>query len=41
MIVDRKWVKRNIGFDPIDSPVPANTFAFAKAAETSQPEDLR
>jgi len=41
MTVDRKWVKRNIGFDPSARPAPANTFAFAKAAETSAPEDLQ
>jgi hypothetical protein len=41
MTVDRKWVKRNIGFDPIARPAPVNTFAFAKAAETSAPDDLQ
>src|SRR5215471_6521733 len=41
MSVDRKWVKRNIGFDPIARPAPANTFEFAKAAETLSPDDLQ
>jgi hypothetical protein len=41
MVIDRKWVKRNIGFDPIARPAPANTFAFTKAAETSEPEDFK
>lgn len=41
MIVDRKWVKRNIGFDPAERPAPANTFAFAKSAITSNPDDLQ
>ncbi|HXK05872.1 MAG TPA: hypothetical protein VMS37_25955 [Verrucomicrobiae bacterium] len=41
MIVDRKWVKRNIGFDPIAQPSPAATFSFTKAAETREPEDLQ
>ncbi len=31
MMVDRKWVQRNLGFDPIAEPAPASTFAFAKA----------
>src|SRR6185295_258721 len=33
MRVDRKWVERNLGFDPIAKPPPATTFAFAKAAK--------
>jgi Phosphorylase superfamily len=42
MIVNRAWVKQNIGFDPIDSPAPATTFAFQAAAKP-QPnaEDLQ
>ena len=31
MRVDRKWVERNLGFDPIATPPPdANTHNFAK-----------
>ena len=41
MTVDRKWIQRNLGFDPIARPAPASTFAFAKAAATSEPEDLQ
>jgi nucleoside phosphorylase len=41
MIVDRKWVKRNIGFDPIARPAPVSTFAFQAAASSSQSEDLQ
>jgi hypothetical protein len=42
MSVDGKWVKRNLGFDPITTPAPASTFAFAKAAlPDSEPEDLQ
>ena len=41
MIVDRKWVERNIGFDPIAQPAPITTFAFSKAAKTLEPEDLQ
>ncbi|MDM0112654.1 hypothetical protein QTI66_10880 [Variovorax sp. J22R133] len=32
MIADRKWIARNLGFDPISTPAPANTFAHAPAA---------
>jgi nucleoside phosphorylase len=39
--VDRKWVKRNLGFDPTDAPLP-QTFAFAPAAAASaSPEDYQ
>ena len=41
MQVDQKWVERNLGFDPIDMPPPASTFAFSRAAQTSNPEDLQ
>jgi hypothetical protein len=41
MIADRAWVQRNLGFDPIATPAPSSTFAFAKAAgPRSAPEDL-
>ena len=35
MTVNRAWVQRNLGFDPIATPAPANTFAVAKAAVPS------
>lgn len=35
MIVDRKWVMRNLGFDPIANPAPPSTFAFSAAAGKS------
>lgn len=35
MIVDRAWAKRNMGFDPIDTPPPPTTFAVAAAAKKS------
>ena len=42
MVVDRKWIKRNIGFDPIEQTPPANTFAVTAAAKKNpQPEDLQ
>lgn len=33
MVVDRAWVARNLGFDPIKTPAPPSTFAFAAAAQ--------
>ena len=41
MIADRAWFKRNLGYDPIDEPPPANTFAFQPAALSHTPEDLQ
>ncbi|HTZ76794.1 MAG TPA: hypothetical protein VMC10_02740 [Stellaceae bacterium] len=43
MKVDRKWVERNLGFDPIAKPPPAKTFAFEPASETATagPEDFQ
>lgn len=42
MIVDRRWVKRNLGFDPVERPAPPETFAFKRAARPrSTPEDVQ
>jgi nucleoside phosphorylase len=41
MIVDRKWVERNLGFDPVSASPPKNTFAFAAAAKSPNIEDLQ
>jgi hypothetical protein len=43
MTVDRAWVKRNLGFDPITTPAPLATFAVKAAAKPgkAEPEDLR
>jgi hypothetical protein len=42
VIVDRAWAKRNMGFDPIDTPPPPTTFAVAAAAKKSPcVEDFR
>src|SRR5262249_52593045 len=41
MIANRRWVERNLGFDPITRPAPASTFAFAAAARTSSAEDIQ
>jgi purine-nucleoside phosphorylase len=40
MIADRKWVERNIGFDPVARPAPVTTFAFKTAATSSDSEDI-
>jgi nucleoside phosphorylase len=47
MRVDRKWVERNLGFDPITTPPPAATFVFPPAKMAAQkpksvaPEDFQ
>jgi hypothetical protein len=41
MRVDRKWVERNLGFDPIAKPPPPATFAFRPAAEAATSEDFQ
>jgi Phosphorylase superfamily len=42
MLIDRAWVLRNLGFDPVTTPAPASTFAFTKAGlPSSTPEDLQ
>jgi len=41
MRVDRKWVERNLGFDPIATPPPDATFASARAAKAATPEDFQ
>ncbi|MBR0824825.1 hypothetical protein JQ596_04695 [Bradyrhizobium manausense] len=35
MRVDRKWVQRNIGFDPITNPPPSETFAVKSVAKAA------
>ena len=40
MIIDRPWVERNLGFDPINTPAPLNTWEY-KQARTGGPEDLQ
>ena len=38
----RAWVKRNLGFDPIEVPPPKETFSVVRAAAARpQPEDLQ
>ncbi len=42
MIANRAWVRRNLGFDPINTPPPATTFAFSAATRPdAAPEDLQ
>jgi len=41
MNADRKWVQRNLGFDPIATPAPANTFARGIAASAFRDEDFQ
>ena len=42
MKAGRRWVERNLGFDPIATPPPASTFSFAKAAHPkAAPEDFQ
>jgi nucleoside phosphorylase len=42
MVIDRNWVKRNLGYDPVSTPAPPSTFEFAPAAHPrSSPEDLQ
>ena len=41
MKADRKWVERNLGFDPIERPAPDSTFAISEAARSRSVEDLQ
>src|SRR6185312_9224865 len=41
MIANRAWVERNLGFDPISTPPPATTFAFAPAMKAAKGEDIQ
>ena len=41
MSVDRKWVERNLGFDPIAAPPPAAAFAFKPAVKAARIEDFQ
>src|ERR1700736_3522443 len=41
MIIDRRWAKRNLGFDPIATPAPTSTFTVPAAASSFSLEDLQ
>ena len=38
MTVNRRWVERDLGFDPVSRPAPASTFKVAAAAREADPE---
>jgi len=41
-MITRRWVERNLGFDPISTPPPPSTFSFAKASKpAAKVEDLQ
>ncbi|WP_247352666.1 MULTISPECIES: hypothetical protein [unclassified Bradyrhizobium] len=35
MLADRKWVERNLGFDPITTPPPRETFTIKRVADAA------
>ncbi|WP_369720221.1 hypothetical protein AB8Z38_23840 [Bradyrhizobium sp. LLZ17] len=35
MLADRKWVERNLGFDPITTPPPRQTFVVKRIADAA------
>ena len=35
MLADRKWVQRNLGFDPITTPPPRETFTVKRIADAA------
>src|SRR6478735_5078168 len=35
MVADRKWVEKNLGFDPISTPPPADTFSVSRVAKAA------
>ncbi len=41
MSVDRNWARRNLGFDPLSTPPPSNTFAFEAALRQPNDDNLR
>jgi hypothetical protein len=40
MAANRRWVERNLGFDPVSTPPPLATYAFAAAARSAKPDDF-
>lgn len=41
MIVDRRWAIRNLGFDPVTTPLPTSTYAYERAARSQAPKDFQ
>ena len=41
MIITRNWAIRNLGFDPIATPAPAETFESEAASKSATPENLQ
>jgi nucleoside phosphorylase len=41
MIITRHWATRNLGFDPIATPAPAETYESEDAAKSATPENLQ
>jgi nucleoside phosphorylase len=41
MIITRHWATRNLGFDPIATPAPAETYESESAAKSATPENLQ
>jgi hypothetical protein len=41
MTVNRKWMLRNLGYDPSTTSVPATSFAFAPAAQPRSDQDIQ
>jgi purine-nucleoside phosphorylase len=35
MVADRKWVEKNLGFDPISTPPPPDTFSVSRVAKAA------
>jgi len=35
MVADRKWVEKNLGFDPISTPPPSDTFSVSRVAKAA------
>ena len=41
MIADRAWFKANLGYDPVDEPLPHTAFAFAPSRTSQKDEDFQ
>ena len=42
MIIDRRWIERNLGYDPVTTQLPVAAYSSAKAAHpTRSVEDIQ